>query len=83
MLLLGFFVISLKSKSCNGWYLYVLFSAQTLFIYLDFVVCGYGKMMLFFGLNAFYFSFLIIAVVDEYSEVVFSILSVLSVFSLN
>lgn len=50
---------------------------------VGFVVCGYGKMMLFFGLNAFYFSFLIIAVVDEYSEVVFSILSVLSVSSLN
>lgn len=50
---------------------------------VGFVVCGYGKMMLFFCLNAFYFSFLIIAVVDEYSEVVFSIFSVLSVSSLN
>lgn len=84
MLLLGFFVISLKSKSCNGWYLYILFSAQALFIYGWFCCLWLWKNdAFFFGLNAFYFSFLIIAVVDEYSEVVFSILSVLSVSSLN
>lgn len=62
---------------------YFIFCTSIVHIWLVLLFVAMEKWCFFFGLNAFYFSFLIIAVVDEYSEVVFSILSVLSVSSLN